>query len=55
MDPDHYLEDDEGKADVTGGSMDGEISIGEFDDDGFEEAKDAADACPVEAIEIEKL
>jgi ferredoxin len=55
MDPDHYVEDDEGKADVAGGSMDGEWSIGEFDDDGYDEAKDACDACPVEAIEIEKL
>lgn len=55
MDPDHYVEDDEGKADATGGSMDGEMSVADFDDDGFDEAKDAADACPVEAIEIEKL
>jgi ferredoxin len=55
MDPDHYVEDDEGKAEVADGSMEGQISIGEFDDDGYDEAKDACDACPVEAIEIEKL
>jgi ferredoxin len=55
MDPDHYEEDDEGKADVTNGSMDGAMSEGEFDDDAYDEANDACDACPVEAIEIEKL
>lgn len=55
MDPDHYVEDDEGKADVAGGKTEDEVSVGEFDDDGFEEAKDAADACPVEAIEVEQL
>jgi len=55
MDPDHYVEDDEGKAEAADGSMDGSVSVAEFDDDGFDEAKDACDACPVEAIEIEKL
>jgi ferredoxin len=54
MDPDHYEEDEEGKANVVGGSIDGDYSIGEFDDDGYEDAQDACDACPVEAIEIEK-
>ncbi|MCF7928682.1 MAG: ferredoxin [Spirochaetales bacterium] len=55
MDPDHYVEDDEGKADVAGGSMDGQVSVGEFDDDGFDDAQDAADTCPVDAITVEKL
>ncbi|MFO7849708.1 MAG: ferredoxin [Spirochaetia bacterium] len=55
MDPEHYVEDDEGKAEAAGGSLEGEMSIADFDDDEFDEAKDAADACPVEAIEIEKL
>lgn len=55
MDPDHYVEDDEGKAEAADGSMEGAISVGEFDDDDFEAAQDAAEACPVEAITIEKL
>jgi ferredoxin len=55
MDPDHYEEDDEGKANVVGGSVDGDNSVGEFDDDGFEDAQEAAESCPVSAITIEKL
>ncbi len=55
MDPDHFEEDDDGKAQVVGGSMQGDISIGEFDDDGYEDAKEAADLCPAEAITVEKL
>lgn len=55
MDPDHFEEDDNGKAQVVGGSMQGDISIGEFNDDGYEDAKEAADLCPAEAITVEKL
>jgi len=55
MDPDHFEEDDDGKAQVVGGSMQGNISIGKFDDDGYEDAKEAADLCPAEAIIVEKL
>lgn len=55
VDTDHFIEDEEGKPDAAEGSMEGEISIGEYDDDGFEDAQDAADVCPVAAIEVEKL
>ncbi|MCD6569521.1 MAG: ferredoxin [Deltaproteobacteria bacterium] len=55
MDPDHFEEDEDGKAQVVGGSMEGNISAGEFDDDGYEDAKEAADLCPAEAIIVEKL
>jgi len=55
MDPAHYEEDDEGKAQVIGGHMDGNVSVGEFDDDGFEDAKEAADLCPGEAIIVEEI
>jgi ferredoxin len=55
MDPDHYAEDDDGKAEVVGGSMDGNVSVGEFDDDTFDDANEAAESCPVAAITVEKL
>ena len=55
LDPDHYEEDDEGYALVIGGKTENEVSVGEFDDDGFEDAQDAADSCPAECITVEKL
>lgn len=55
MDPDHYEEGDEGKALAVGGKTEGDISIADYDDDNFDAAQEAADACPVEAIVVEKL
>jgi ferredoxin len=55
MDEDHFEEDDEGYALVKGGTLDGEVSIGEFDDDGYDAVKEAADSCPGECIYVEKL
>ncbi len=55
MDPDHYEEDNEGKAQVVGGHMEGSVSVAEFDDESYEEAREAAELCPVDAIVVKKM
>lgn len=51
----HYEEDDDGLAQVVGGTNQGDQSVGEFDDDGYENAVEAAENCPTECITVEKL
>jgi ferredoxin len=50
-DPTHFESDSEGKAKVVNGNSNG-ASTGNFDDDNFEDAKTAADTCPVNVITV---
>ncbi len=50
----HFEADDEKKSKVVGGTSNGK-SEGTFDDDMFEDARTAADACPVVVITVTQL
>lgn len=50
-DPNHFEGDADGKSRVHGGTTDG-VSVGTFDDDLGDDAKRAADACPVSVITL---
>ena len=50
-DPAHYTNDDEGKSKVLGGITNGK-SLGNFNDDLMDDAKRAANYCPVSAITL---
>lgn len=52
LDPNHYESGNEGKSEVKGGEVEEGISEGSFDDNKKDEAKEAARACPVNAIEV---
>lgn len=52
VDPDHFQEADNGKAEMPGGEWDGSIQTLEIDDDEREKAVRAAEGCPMMAIEI---
>lgn len=54
LDPDHFKSDDSGKSEVKGGKTEDKESVGKFDDDKKEKAKEAARACPVDAITIKE-
>ena len=51
-DPSHFEPDDEGKSTVKGGETDASGSVGVFDDEDIEDARDAEDACPVSIITV---
>ena len=52
IDHSHFEPDDEGKSTVIGGETDASGSLGVFDDDEIENAKDAEDSCPVSIITV---
>lgn len=54
LDPDHYKSDEAGKSEVKGGKVEGKTSTGSFDDEKIDAAKEAAEACPVDAIEVKE-
>ncbi|MHA1303428.1 MAG: ferredoxin [Candidatus Heimdallarchaeaceae archaeon] len=51
-DPVHFDSDDEGYAIVKDGTTTDELSEGIFTDDDINDAKDAAESCPVEIIDV---
>ncbi len=52
MDDYHFQPDDDGYSNVKGGTTSEDLSEGSFDDDRIDEARDAEDNCPSEAIEV---
>lgn len=52
VDPTHFEEADDGKAGLIGGSRDDHIESLEIDEDEKQAAQQAADGCPVLAIEL---
>lgn len=55
IDPAHFEGDEEGISYIVGGDTTEDISSGKFDDDDIEDAREAADSCPVEIIFVEEL
>lgn len=53
LDPVHFEPSENLKSKVVGGKTN-EKSEGNFDDENIEEAQEAADSCPVNAIEVTK-
>jgi ferredoxin len=54
-DPSHFEPDDEGKSTVIGGITDTNGSYGIFNDEDFENTKNAEDSCPVSIIRVTEL
>jgi ferredoxin len=52
IDPTHFEPDDEGKSTVIGGETDANTSLGVFDDEEIENAREAEDSCPVSIITV---
>ena len=52
VDPEHFTEADNGKAEMTGGSWDGNIQTMEIDESEKQAAQQAAEGCPMLAIEL---
>ena len=52
INPTHFEPDDEGKSTVVGGETNASSSVGIFEDDEIEKAKDAERSCPVSVITI---
>ena len=52
IDLSHFESDDEGKSTVIGGETDASGSLGVFDDDEIENAREAEDSCPVSIITV---
>lgn len=52
IDPDHFDEADDGKAELIGGEEEDGIQVLEIGEDEKSTAKQAADGCPMMAIEL---
>jgi len=52
VDTSHFEPDDEGKSTVIGGETDANASLGVFDDEEIENAREAEDSCPVSVITV---
>jgi len=55
INPTHFEPDGQGKSTVIGGETDDSTSVGEFNDEGIESARDAEDSCPVSIITVTEL
>lgn len=55
VNPSHFEPDEEEKSTVVGGETDSNLSSGVFDDDDFENVKEAEDSCPVSIISVSEL
>jgi ferredoxin len=55
VDPSHFEPDDEGKSTVIGRETDANASLGVFDDEEIENAREAEDSCPVSVITVNEL
>jgi len=55
LDDDHFESDDEGKSTVIGGETDENASLGVFDDEKIEDAREAEDSCPVSVITVTEI
>lgn len=55
INPTHFEPDDQGKSTVIGGETDDSTSVGEFNDEEIESARDAEDSCPVSIITVTEL
>jgi len=52
VDPDHFQEADDGKVELIGGTVEGNIHTLEVDESEKTRAQQAADGCPMMAIEL---
>lgn len=52
VDPEHFKEGDDGKAELVGGSDEGGIYVLEVEESGKSAAEQAANGCPMLAIEL---
>jgi len=52
VDPEHFEQADDGKADLIGGEKEDDIFVLEIGEDEKTSAKQAADGCPMMAIEL---
>jgi ferredoxin len=55
VDTSHFEPDDEGKSTVIGGETDANASLGVFDDEEIENAREAEDSCPTSVITVTEL
>jgi len=55
LDSSHFEPDDNLKSTVVGGETDASGSLGVFDDEDVENARDAEDSCPVSVITVTEL
>ena len=55
VNPSHFEPDDEEKSTVVGGETDSNLSSGTFDDNDFDNVKEAEDSCPVSIITVTEL
>ncbi len=52
VDPDHFAEAEDGLAELTGGETQEDVQTLDIEESGLEKAKQAANGCPVLAIEV---
>lgn len=52
VDPDHFKEGEDGKAELIGGSTEDDIFVLDVEEDGKAAAEQAANGCPMMAIEL---
>jgi len=52
VDPEHFKEGEDGKAELIGGSSEDGLFVLEVDEDGKSAAEQAANGCPMMAIEL---
>lgn len=52
VDPDHFQEADDGKAELIGGSSEGSIQTLDVEESEKDQAEQAASGCPMLAIEL---